>query len=303
MIWGLALALIAGVAVYLMLPFMAPPEVETEADTELDEARTQRAAIDLDEAEGRLTEQAVVEAKEALDRRILALLNQGQTMANGARMQSLALFLVPAALLLGGIGIYAQVGNPGYEPITMADYRSQQAADLPQSLDSLVLELRSRLEADPNPPADGYVLLARSYLRLGNVEEGLAAYEVAVELSGGQAEIVAERDRVIAMLEQRTTPQIDPEAMARIEAMSPDEQAVMIEGMVEGLAVRLEQEPNDMAGWQRLIRARIVMGQIEQARTDLAAAQSIFADNPQQLAALQPLITELAPLSNQTPSE
>ncbi|MEM9053763.1 MAG: c-type cytochrome biogenesis protein CcmI [Pseudomonadota bacterium] len=300
MIWVLFLVLNAGVGLYLLLPFAAPDTEENSAA--LEEARQQRAAIDLDAEAGRLTEQAAQEARDALDRRILALLNNKQAAPKAARIRSITLYLVPAVLLLGGVGIYTQVGQPRYEPITMADYQAQQAANLPQSLEGLVVELRMRLEADPNPPVDGYILLARSYLRLGQFEDGFAAYETAIELSGGATELIAERDRAAAMLEQRANrSQPDPEAMARIQAMSPEEQAAMIETMVTGLALRLEQAPDDLQGWLRLIRARIVLGQIDQAQVDLHTAQATFAGDAERLLALQPFADELAMLSE--PSE
>lgn len=294
MIWLVYLALLLLVGGYVMLPFLGRSG-ETPVAA-LDEARRQRGTVDLDEAEGRLGPQAAGEARDALDRRILALLDAPDQNESGARLKSLALVAVPAVLLLGGVGIYNQIGQPGYQPLTLAEYQAQQVAELPETLDDLVVELSARLEADPNPPADGYVLLARSYLRLGAVEAGMAAYETAIEISGGAAEIIDERDRVIRILQDRSAaPQIDPDAQARIEAMSPDDQAAMIGNMVEGLAVRLEQDPNDLQGWMRLIRARTVMGDVAQARLDLTTAQAAFPVDTEEGQMLQRLAAELLP--------
>ena len=213
----------------------------------------------------------------------------------GGRLRTAALYVAPALLLLGGVGLYSQIGQPGYAPLTMAEYQAQQAAELPQSLEGLVEELRTQLAADPNPPAEGYLLLARSNLRLERIEDALAAYERAIDLSEGDARVILERDRVLqALRERENAPAIDPETAARIQSMSPEEQAEMIAGMVEGLAVRLEQDPNDLQGWLRLIRARIVLGDVQRARVDLQTAQAVFANDPEQLAALQPLVDELS---------
>ena len=294
MIWVAFFALLVLAGGYVMVPFLSRASATSVAA--LDEARRQRAAVDLDEAERRLGSQAAAETRDALDRRILALLDSPDQTASGARLKSLAIGIVPAVLLLGGVGIYTQIGQPGYQPMTLAEYQAEQVAELPDTLEELVVELRARLEADANPPADGYILLARSYLRLGAVEAGLAAYETAIEISGGAAELVAERDRVIQILQDRSAaPQIDPGAQARIEAMSPDEQAAMIGNMVEGLAVRLEQDPNDLQGWLRLIRARTVMGDVAQARTDLANAQAAFPIETEEGQILQRLAAELIP--------
>lgn len=294
MIWVVFLLLLVGAGIYLLSPFLNG--ARGDAPAALEEARQQRATVDQDEAAGRLNAEAAEEARDALDRRILASLDAPLGMRGGGRLKSIALGVVPAVLLLGGIGLYTQVGSPNYQPVTFAEFQAEQAATLPDSLEELVVQLRDRLESDPNAPADGYVLLARSYFRLGRIEDGLAAYEIAIESSSSAPMIVAERDRVVQMLQDRAAaPQIDPEARARIEAMSADDQAVMIENMVEGLAVRLEQEPADIQGWMRLIRARTVLGQADQAQRDLASAQKIFPSETPEGEALQTLAAELLP--------
>lgn len=294
MIWLIFVVLLAGVGAYLMLPFLR--DADPEALPALEEARRQRSVVDLDEAEGRLSEQAASEARDALDRRILGLLDAPEQKPSGARLKSMALGVVPAALLIGGVGVYTLVGSPSYTPITYAEYQAQQIAELPDTLEGLVVELRARLQADPNPPADGYVLLARSYLRLGEVENGLAAYETALEISGDADSILAERDRVLEMLQQQSAaPQIDPETRAQIEAMSEDEQMAMISNMVEGLAARLAENPDDFEGWMRLIRARAVMGDVEQAQQAVTQALSNFPPDTEQGQALVQLASDLLP--------
>lgn len=294
MFWLIFVVLLAGVGAYLMPPFLR--DADPEALPALEEARRQCAVVDLDEAEGRLSEQAASEARDALDRRILGLLDAPEQKPSGSQLKSMALGVVPAALLIGGVGVYTLVGSPSYTPITYAEYEAQQITESPDTLEGLVVELRARLQADPNPPADGYVLLARSYLRLGDVENGLAAYETALEISDTAASILAERDRVLQMLKQQSAaPQIDPETRAQIEAMSQDKQMAMINNMVEGLAARLAEKPDDFEGWMRLIRARAVMGDFNQARRDLALAHAIFPPQTEQGRALSQLAAQLLP--------
>lgn len=294
MIWLVLILLVIVAGAYLLQPFLGPSD--DVAESALDEARKQRATVDLDEKEGRLSEHAAHEARDALDRRILALIEAVEPSEGPATAKSMALFIVPAVLLLGGVGLYAQIGNPSFEPITFAEYQAEQAAQLPDTLDALVVELKARLDADPNPPVEGFVLLARSYLRLGDAEAALETYDTAIARSGGDSALVAERDRVLEILQSRpVAPAIDPEARARIEAMTPDEQAAMIENMVEGLAVRLEQDPTDFEGWMRLIRARAVMSDVDQARRDLARAHETFSPETDQGQALSRLAAQLLP--------
>lgn len=72
-------------------------------------------------------------------------------------------------------------------------------------------------------------------------------------------------------------------------AMSPEERAQMIAGMIEGLAARLEENPREFDGWLRLIRAYAVIKQQDKAEAALANALAIFEKAPfprQQLLAL-----------------
>ncbi len=48
--------------------------------------------------------------------------------------------------------------------------------------------------------------------------------------------------------------------------MTPEQRQAMIRGMVEGLARRLEQHPDDKAGWARLARAYDVLGEPDKAQ-------------------------------------
>ena len=89
--------------------------------------------------------------------------------------------------------------------------------------------------------------------------------------------------------EQPRGPALTPEQQANVEAMTPEERQEMIRGMVEGLEARLQEDPEDMEGWLRLIRARAVMGDTDKAQAALDRAFEVFAEAPfprQRLAAL-----------------
>ncbi len=56
--------------------------------------------------------------------------------------------------------------------------------------------------------------------------------------------------------------------------MSPAERDAMIRGMVEGLAERLKDQPDDADGWRRLARAYEVLGETEKAKDALTRAEA-----------------------------
>ncbi len=60
--------------------------------------------------------------------------------------------------------------------------------------------------------------------------------------------------------------------VAAAQAMTPEQRQAMIRSMVDRLAQRLEQHPDDKAGWERLARAYDVLGQSDKAQAARAHA-------------------------------
>jgi cytochrome c-type biogenesis protein CcmH len=75
--------------------------------------------------------------------------------------------------------------------------------------------------------------------------------------------------------------------------MSDTDRAQMIQGMVSGLAARLKQNPRDRDGWERLIRARMVLGQADQAAAAYRDASRAFAGSPADQQALRQTAVQL----------
>jgi cytochrome c-type biogenesis protein CcmH len=68
-----------------------------------------------------------------------------------------------------------------------------------------------------------------------------------------------------------------PQDVAAAQAMSPEERQAMIRGMVDRLAARLEQSPNDKEGWARLAHAYDVLGEKEKAEAARRHAEGLRA--------------------------
>jgi len=66
--------------------------------------------------------------------------------------------------------------------------------------------------------------------------------------------------------------------IAASQSMSPEEREMLIRGMVERLAARLERQPDDKEGWTRLAHAYDVLGETEKARA--ARARAAAVDGP-----------------------
>lgn len=68
--------------------------------------------------------------------------------------------------------------------------------------------------------------------------------------------------------------------MAAGSRLPPGQQEAMVRGMVDSLAARLARNPRDAAGWIRLMRSRMVLGETAKARAALDTALKTFADTP-----------------------
>ena len=72
------------------------------------------------------------------------------------------------------------------------------------------------------------------------------------------------------------------EDVRNAEAMAPTDREAMIRGMVDRLAARLEETPNDVEGWIKLIRSRKILGENDAAEEALHRALDIFKGAPQE---------------------
>src|SRR5947207_2884575 len=75
------------------------------------------------------------------------------------------------------------------------------------------------------------------------------------------------------------------EAQQALANAPPEDRQAMINSMVERLAARLEQQPEDVEGWVRLGRSYMVLNQPAKAREAYARAVKLRPDDPQLKAA------------------
>ncbi len=153
-------------------------------------------------------------------------------------------------------------------------------------------QVQAARPSDPRPHY--YLALARA--QAGDDEGALADWQALLGASPADAPwrpLVIQR-----VMEAAERLGLDPEeavpaaaggpgadAVTAAAELSPDERADMIRGMVDGLAARLEQEPEDLAGWMRLAQAYRVMGRVDDAATALSRAADLAPDDPAILSA------------------
>lgn len=88
-------------------------------------------------------------------------------------------------------------------------------------------------------------------------------------------------------------PAVDPAAMQAAQAMPDEDRQAMIDGMVSGLAAKLQKNPKDPEGWIKLLNSRMVLEQADQAARDLTVARKALAGDPTGLAKVNSIAREL----------
>jgi cytochrome c-type biogenesis protein CcmH len=268
--------------------------------------------------------------------------------------------MVMTALAVPGIALasYAFLGEPD---LPDQPHAARGDAVMRAEMQGLLNELQSKLEADPGR-IDGWLLLARSRMRVGDYAQAAQAFQRARALAsddGGVAAELAEalihaeggavsdearaallaahakdprdakalfylghdaatradhpaavqfwtdlvavappgadwvpdirariqRQAAIGNLDlARVTPTVRPaqpapgpsaEDAAAAAAMSPEDRAAFIRSMVDRLAARLEDSPDDLEGWKRLANAWRVLGETEKAAQADARARAL----------------------------
>ncbi|HMM13941.1 MAG TPA: c-type cytochrome biogenesis protein CcmI [Parvibaculum sp.] len=140
---------------------------------------------------------------------------------------------------------------------------------------------------DPREPRTQY------YLGLAEIEDGkkdaaIKRWKALLASASADASWRRSVEAELAALENpgQAAPGPSAEQVGAAAQMSPEARQEMIEGMVSNLAARLEEAPNDLPGWLRLIRAYGVLGKRVEADAALARARKAFAADASALASL-----------------
>lgn len=161
--------------------------------------------------------------------------------------------------------------------------------------------------------------VARYYLALADAQAGEARKAIGawLELAAGLPEDSSMREEIArrvveaansagipppalpkGLAAEEPPPDLTPEQTRAAAAMSPEQRAKMIDGMIEKLAAKLRQDPNDLEGWLRLGRAFVVRGDTAKAVDAYDHAAALKPDDP----GIQ-LQTVAALLSGQKPQD
>jgi len=330
-IWLVLIAMTVAVMAVLLLPVFGRRGEAVADRSGYDRAvfRDQLSELDRDVARGAIGTTEAESARNEISRRLLQAVSA--TTAPPARSSLAAIFgvlMIPAVAL----PLYIQRGSPKLPDVPLAARLEDAIQNQDFDAMIAKVERHLAVEPDDVQGwmvlAPAYKRLQRwndaagafaNIMRLGKATpETIAAYgEMLVFANEGM--VTAEANRAFS-----EALKLDPklpkaryfhavalkqdgkreEARAVFEELLADSPAdapwraaveteLMIGGMVDGLEARLKADGGDLEGWQRLIRSRTVLGEMEKAKAALATARQRFKDNPDALAALAGLAKEV----------
>ena len=155
-------------------------------------------------------------------------------------------------------------------------------------VDDMIGKLSVKLEANPRD-RDGWAMMIRSLKVKGDMEGAKASLTKALAIfaedpatstqladMGRSLGIASDANNASALL---SAPALSQETVASVQALPAEDQQVMIKAMVQRLADKLAQSPHDADGWVRLIRARVVLNEMDLAREALKMAVAEFSSD------------------------
>lgn len=311
MIWFLSLGLCLVVFTYLITPLFfvnpMPENIEGSTDNEVAAYRNELRHIEQRLAEGDCDIEALTAEKIVLERKLVKAATQTSHISPKRKPAwTIGIF---AVLLASTLGIYGAIGSPRLtleNALTPAVLSSEQALaqsapnsqhENNASMEELILGLEKKLEIDSQNPQK-WGLYARSLMAMNRFDEAFVAYEKTLSLTDNNPEILAELESARAYARQHgsqpqksvipvsPSPGPNSEDIAAAAQMSADDRNAMIQGMVEGLSLKLADNPDDPGGWIRLLRARKVLGQSEVAEEEILVMQRHFKNDPETVSAI-----------------
>jgi len=287
MIWLLTFGLCAAICAYVATPFyfktLPTGESEGPQGSVIGAYREELKLIEkaISESEGNAN--ALETQKSVLEKRLIE--SAVHTPKLTSKTKPLWAVGTLVVLMMGTFGVYAKIGSPNLtDPRALTSAASTAQQPPAMSPTAFIAEMERDLQTGEESVRK-WGLYARALMSVGRYEDAFGAYEKALGLSNNDADIAAELESARSYAAQQSglekaQPGPSREDMEAAAKMSAADRAAMIQSMVDGLADKLAQNPDDTEGWVRLLRSRKVLGQTAQAQKDITAMKTHFESTP-----------------------
>jgi cytochrome c-type biogenesis protein CcmH len=286
--------IIAALFILLILWFVLPALLQKPDDKKGDDLRTANVLIYQDQATeleadlkaGLMSEEQFKQDKDELERRLLEDVKTASSEISGSTSspstQKFA-YGVAAFIPIGAVALYFVVGNPkalspSAATAQMPAAATQQGGPMSQQqIAGNVEKLAKRLEQNPND-AQGWLMLARSYVSMERYSEAASAFEHAATLSGNDANIWADYAEALAMANGQSLSGKPTEAINRALQIDPKNQKAL--DLAGSAAYQTGDYQKAIDYWQKLLsqlpagseELRTISDQIAKAK-ELAAGK------------------------------
>jgi cytochrome c-type biogenesis protein CcmH len=210
--------------------------------------------------------------------------------------------LAPVYLRLGR---FADAVNARRKLIALSGESGERQSDLGEAL---VAEANGLVTAEAKSAFERALTLepdelkARFYLGMAAEQDGDRAKAAAIwremidKAPAGASWLPMVRDALARLgvsppIAGTTAPSADDVAAAN--TMSETDRDDMVRGMVARLANRLKENGSDVEGWQRLLRAYMVLGERDKANAAAADAKRALASDPDKLRRIEDMVKSL----------
>jgi len=254
-------------ALWFVLPALAQ-KTNDEEDVERREAnvlvyKDQYRELDADLKAGLIGEEQYQQEKSELERRLLEdVAARSISSSAAARGNNKFAYGVAAFIPIGAIALYFFVGNPkGIDPATAPATIPTATSDQPgpmsqgsmsqQQIAANIDKLADRLKQNPND-AQGWTMLARSYMMQERFSDAASAYEKLTTLSANDADAWADYAEAMALANSQNLAGKPTAAINRALQINPKHQKAL--DLAGSAAYQAGDYNKAIEYWQKLLK-------------------------------------------------
>jgi cytochrome c-type biogenesis protein CcmH len=195
------------------------------------------------------------------------------------------------APVLAKLGRFDDAARAYRNSITYGGDTAERRADLGEALAGAaggVVTAEAKAEFERAVAIKPDEVKARYFLGLAAAQDGRNAeaasiWRAMLEQASADAPWRPLVQAALARVDGSAVPALPDDAVAAAKDMKEGDREAMIHTMVDRLATRLKQNGDDVEGWLRLVRAYMVMGDHDRARSAQADARQAVANDAERL--------------------
>jgi cytochrome c-type biogenesis protein CcmH len=276
--WASVALLLGGAMLFVLPPLLRATGPARAGISPMAAYRDQRAQVDAELAQGAITKEEHAKIVEELEARVLEEVGDTSTDQPVPQTPQSTRLIVAIALAIpaGALAVYGMLGSPDAlrgDAQQVAGGKDAPHAMSQEQMEAMVEQLAQKLKKNPND-AEGWHMLARSYVAFQRLPEAAAAYDKAYKLNPGDPNMLADYADVLAMVNGRNL-EGRPEQLVT-EALKLDPQHQKSLSLIGTVAFNRGDYAGAAQSWKKLL-ATVAPGSPEaqaiQANIDQALAE------------------------------